>query len=340
MNSFIESFQRFDGRRAKCLTSQSFAKYKFGFTLVELLIVIAIIGILAGLLLPAIQQARESARRASCTSNLAQVGMALNGYQLAFRHYPAGSVNDIGPITNIPIGFHHSWIVSLLPFMDEQLTYKNVDHISSIYAASNVKIRTRSIGILQCPSEPNGRAFSSYAGIHHGSETPIDKDNSGILFLNSRIRSDDIEDGSTYTAIVGEKKIEVGDLGWSSGTRASLRNMGPIPKNPVKKSFGSVGRGFPPGVSVDGSYMSPAAQPKIDSRPPESWIDLSDIPQIEGASSPALAVGQLSSNHVPGVNVLMADGAVEFMSNSVDATTRSNIGNRNDGNLVPPLADL
>ncbi len=311
-----------------------------GFTLVELLVVIAITGIFAGLLLPAIQQVRESARRASCTSNLAQVGMALNGYQLAFRHLPSGSVNDTGPITNTPIGFHHGWIIAVLPFMDEHLTYKNVDLSSSIYAASNVKIRARSIGILRCPSDPYRGPFSNYAGIHHGSETPIDKDNSGILFLNSRIRRDDIEDGSSYTTAVGEKKVEVSDLGWSSGTRASLRNMGPTSKALSKnsKTFGF--RGFPPGVAPDGSFAPGGTQVKLDSRPPETWIDLNEIPLIDGAPSPNLAVGQLSSHHNFGINVLLADGAVEFMSNNIDKTIRSHLGSRNDGNLIPPFSDL
>ena len=311
-----------------------------GFTLVELLVVIAIIGILASLALPAIQQARESARRASCTSNLAQLGMALNSYQLAFRHYPAGSVNDIGPITNIPIGFHHGWIVSVLPFMDKHLTFKTVDHRSSIYAASNVKIRAHAIAMLRCPSDPNRGAFSNYAGIHHGSETPIDKDNSGILFLNSRIRSDDIEDGSSYTVIVGEKRIEVSDLGWSSGTRASLRNMGPTPMSSINKGFGSIGRNVPPGVSMMNANIGDAGQPTIDPKSPETWVDLTALPVVEGATSPALLVGPLSSYHAPGVNILMADGAVEFMSHGIDQTIRSNIGNRNDGNLVPPIGDL
>ncbi len=313
-----------------------------GFTLIELLVVIAIIGIFAGMLLPAIQQVRESARRASCTSHLSQMGMALSGYHLAHRHYPSGTVNDVGPITNVPSGFHHSWIVAILPFIDEKLVFKNVDHASSIYASSNVKIRLHSLNLLRCPSDPNRGPYSNYAGIHHGSETAIDRNNNGILFLNSKIRSNDIEDGSAHTVIVGEKRLEAGDLGWSSGTRASLRNLGPIPKRlpGVPKARIVLDQQAPPGVVGKNGYSPDSIQPVVRSDAPEFWIQEGEIPLIDGAVSVALSVGPLGSYHMPGANVLMADGAVELLSEGIDAQVRNCLGSRNDGTLIPPLDDL
>ncbi|MCA9135043.1 MAG: type II secretion system protein, partial [Planctomycetales bacterium] len=88
------------------------------FTLVELLVVVAIIGILVGLLLPAVQAAREAARRASCANNIMQLAIAISNYDMAHRSLPPGTVDTKGPIVHLPIGFHHSWIVQILPMLD------------------------------------------------------------------------------------------------------------------------------------------------------------------------------------------------------------------------------
>ena len=88
-----------------------------GFTLVELLVVITIIGILIALLLPAVQAAREAARRASCLNNLTQIGVALENYQSAHGVLPPGTVDKQGPIHNVPQGYHMGWLVQLLPYL-------------------------------------------------------------------------------------------------------------------------------------------------------------------------------------------------------------------------------
>jgi prepilin-type N-terminal cleavage/methylation domain-containing protein len=86
-----------------------------GFTLVELLVVIAIIGILVALLLPAVQSAREAARRVQCLNNVAQLGLAVHNFEFHFEHLPPGVVNPDGPIRSEPQGQHVSWIVQILP---------------------------------------------------------------------------------------------------------------------------------------------------------------------------------------------------------------------------------
>ena len=91
-----------------------------GFTLIELLVVIAIIAILIALLLPAVQQAREAARRTQCKNNLMQLGIAFHNYDMAFEMLPPGCVNSTGPIHNIPEGYHMSWTVQILPMMEQQ----------------------------------------------------------------------------------------------------------------------------------------------------------------------------------------------------------------------------
>ncbi|MFZ5833518.1 MAG: DUF1559 domain-containing protein, partial [Planctomycetota bacterium] len=208
--------------------------YRSGFTLIELLVVIAIIGILIALLLPAIQAAREAARRASCMNNLSQIGLALGSYEAANGVLPPGSTNPDGPIQNLPEKIQISWIVHILPYIDEQVTYKHIDPAAGAYAKKNFPARRTPISVLVCPSctdsFPEFRGVriggSSYAGCHHDVEAPIAEDNNGVLFLNSRISAKDVTDGVSHTLYVSEKELGTEDLGWMSGTRATLRNAG------------------------------------------------------------------------------------------------------------------
>ncbi len=204
-----------------------------GFTLVELLVVIAIIGTLIGLLLPAVQSAREAARRCACSNNTVQLGLALHNYEFAHEAFPAGVSGDPGPIRSLPEGHHVGWIVRLLPFIEQQALASHFVVEDGAYAASNAEVRAAAIHFLICPSSPiervqneNGMrvAVTSYAGCHHAVEAPIDTTNNGILFLDSQIRFSDITDGSTNTLLIGERRGGEGDLGWVSGTRATLRN--------------------------------------------------------------------------------------------------------------------
>ena len=176
------------------------------FTLVELLVVIAIIGILVGLLLPAVQAAREAARRSQCSNNLLQLGIALHNYEMAHRVLPPGTIDAKGPIVHLPIGYHHSWLVQILPMLDERAAYKMIDSQQSIYSKANFPVRSYSLPMLRCPSSPFGTGpVSSYAGVHDSREVPIDVDNNGVFYLNSRVRFDDISDGSSHTLCAGEK---------------------------------------------------------------------------------------------------------------------------------------
>ena len=164
------------------------------FTLIELLVVVAIIAVLIALLLPAVQSAREQARRAQCVNNLLQLGIAMGNYASTHSVLPPGVVNDNGPIANFPKGYHHGWAVQILPFIGQNNIYRRINLNDSIYAASNTTARDVPIATFLCPSEWSpGR--SSYAGCHHDVEAPIAVDNHGVLYLNSHVRHDDIEDG-------------------------------------------------------------------------------------------------------------------------------------------------
>ena len=273
---------------------------RVGFTLVELLVVIAIIGVLVGLLLPAVQAAREAARRMSCSNNAVQIGLGTHMYEFSFEHLPPGTVGDDGPIVHRPMGRHVGWMTRILPHVEQRRLNDILEIDDSIYAPANDEPRKTSVSTFRCPSDPvvsvqTPWAISNYYGCHHGSESPIAEDNNGLLFLNSKVRYEDVYDGMSHTVLLGEALAYGDSLGWASGTRSSLRNMG------------SIGWGRALGES-----------------------DLSDLPAPEGDT----AVGGFSSHHPGGVNVCFGDGSVRFISESADPEVREALGNRADGTLL------
>ena len=195
------------------------------FTLVELWVVIAIIGIMVALLLPAVQAAREAAHRSQCQHHLAQLMIGVNSYEMAHTVYPTGTVDATGPVRSVAQGYHHGWTTQLLPYIEQGNAYRNIDRSVSVYHTGNAKVRAHDIPTLRCPSSwLGGRGYSDYAGVQHDLEAPIDAANDGVFFLNSRVRYQDVSDGSSQTFFIGEKLATAGDLGWMSGTRAILRN--------------------------------------------------------------------------------------------------------------------
>jgi prepilin-type processing-associated H-X9-DG protein len=212
---------------------------------VELLVVIAIIGILVAMMLPAIQASRESARRAMCTNQMRQLILALHDYEMAHEHFPAGTVDSTGPVRNLPSGHHISWIARILPYIEERVLYDSLDLSLSAYHHKNDKARQTTIELLICPSCPlNEWPYSNYAACHHDVEAPIDANNKGVFFLNSRLTRDDLKDGAAYTLFLGEKFPDSFDLGWLSGTSSTLRNTG----SPFKLRMGAAWVGNPPWI--------------------------------------------------------------------------------------------
>lgn len=124
-----------------------------GFTLVELLVVIAIIGVLVALLLPAVQAAREAARRIKCANNLKQIGIGLHNYESTFQTLPWGNAYG-GPI----FGFSPSWSTSILPFVELQNHYEKFDFNQPMDHANNSYAVTQPVKVYVCPSDANVRS--------------------------------------------------------------------------------------------------------------------------------------------------------------------------------------
>jgi prepilin-type N-terminal cleavage/methylation domain-containing protein len=293
-----------------------------GFTLIELLVVIAIMAILVALLLPAVQQAREAARRTQCKRHLAEIGLAVQNYHLAHGTLPPGSVNQTGPIRSEPKGYHHGWITMLLPYLDEIPLHENIDTSVSIYDARNELARSTVVPLLLCPTDPATRksartddisaALTNYAGNHHPVSAPIDVTNHGVLFLNSRVRYDDVFDGSSHTIFVGEFQRNADDLGWASGTRGTLRNGGlSINTSPTGSPY----------------YNDPTWQPD-NGGDGEGLVPGISVPD---APDPALKVYGFGSWHAGGGQFGMGDGSVRFISENIGRGVYEQILDRADG---------
>ena len=286
-------FKRQEGANAKCSS-----RNRHAFTLIELLVVIAIIGVLIGLLLPAVQAAREAARRTSCANNMVQLGLGIHHHDFSVERFPSGSINPTGPIRSEEIGKHVSWIVQILPFIEQHALYNHFDMDAGAYDPVNSEVRLSRLPTVICPSNLNAMVLgdsgeiptSHYAGCHNDSEAPINSDNNGMLFLNSRVRFSDIVDGSSNTILLGEIYGDETSLGWVSGTRATMRNT-----------------------------------TEIEVR--EKW---SDRPK---AATP-LEVGKFGSFHAGGAQFVLADGAVTFLTDRIDPDLFRQLGNRADGEIM------
>jgi prepilin-type N-terminal cleavage/methylation domain-containing protein/prepilin-type processing-associated H-X9-DG protein len=337
-----------------------------GFTLVELLVVIAIIGVLVALLLPAVQAAREAARRTQCVNNLVQLIVAVHNYEMAHALYPPGTIEAQGPIQNHSWGYHHNWIVQLLPYFEEQVTYNHIDHSVGVYHPNNFPVRILTIPTLLCPSQPSrGEGYSSYAAVHHDVEAPIDADNHGVFFLNSRVGYQDVTDGSAWTLFLGEKFIEQGDLGWMSGTNATLRNTGAPPSsgrwggwggtlpNIARESLEDAIRreAFEQGYElprIEGDDLldfdfGMGGGPLMDdeqaeAQPPEGENGPKPREKLPGpkppaAPGPVLPVGGFASYHPGGSMFALGDGHVRFISETISPQVFQQLGHRADGKL-------
>jgi len=168
-------------------------------------------------------------------------------------------------------------------------------------------VRKIDIRTFLCPSgprDPSDVGHSSYVGVHHDVEAPIDATNHGVFFLNSSVRYENITDGSAHTFFVGEKIFpDSSDLGWMSGTRATLRNTG-TPLNTERNAWRTKPTtGMSPGAPAD---------------------------PVLGTT----AVGGFSSFHPGGAQFAFGDGHVSFMSETMSPAVYQQYGHRADGKLL------
>ncbi len=306
-----------------------------GFTLIELLVVIAIIAVLVSLLLPAVQQAREAARRSQCKNNLKQIGLALHNYEGSFRVFPPSSTSTFGKgVWNWPgagisdPNIHlHSFASLILPNIDGSNLYNNINYNVSALAPANQSIASQIIQTYICPSYPsttyystdpeyvtqvgysqfairNYVALGAISVVGLSGATPAE----GIMYPGSRTRFGDITDGSSNTILVAETR-EANAAVWIDGSSAA----------------------------VAARWFNPAAP--ATANPPFSGTtcSINYTPYFTNLYGPTAAIGQLygpSSLHAGGCHHVLGDGSVRFITQSINVLTYDALTSRRGGEVI------
>ncbi len=275
-----------------------------GFTLIELLVVIAIIAVLIALLLPAVQQAREAARRTQCRNNLKQIGLALQNYHDTHQTFPPGYIsrwdssgNDTGP------GW--GWAAFILPQIEQQNLNNLIQFNQLIEDPTNGNVRITPIKSFLCPSDPTQQtwtakkydisgntlaticqvASANYVAVFGTTEPGVD--GNGTFFRNSRIRIADITDGTSHTMCVGERSFRLGPTTWTGVVTSAILypEAGSMALNILNNASGMT-------LGHTGDQNLPNARYSLQN--------------------------QFSSLHTGGAHFLFGDGHVTFLSQSMD----------------------
>jgi len=305
---------------------------RWGFTLIELLVVIAIIAILVALLLPAVQQAREAARRSQCKNNMKQFGLALHNYHDTHLRLPPGAIRSNWI----------SWGTMLLPYIDQTPLYQSIaagngfnsPWISATNTAGDLHVNDvlarTPLSAFLCPSDPAGRtnarmydyATSNYVGncghlFDPNMTLAADQKHAGPFLLNISIAFAKITDGLSNTVLLGERKT----VGESGGTQPSY--FGSVWIGPI--SSAAPNNVFPRGASNGWAATSVGR-----------WLSLVTAPMRHDSyflNQPTHGQS-FSSMHTGGAHFLLGDGGVRFISENVDRTLYRSLGGYSDGEII------
>lgn len=274
-----------------------------GFTLIELLVVVGIVGLLLAIVLPAIQQARETARRLECGSHLRQIGFALANYQNGQRGFPSGYVSSFDSLGN-DTGPGWGWATAILSNIELQSIQNKLDFRAPIEAIVNREMRLRKLPIFLCPSDTvmspwtavkrNALgvvlspicdvAASNYVGVFGVSEPGIAGE--GIFFRNSFIGIQEITDGTSNTIVVGERSQRWCEATWVGAV--TLAQIFPPSGSPALPFVGNAS-----GMILGHSFEGPPNSGKLE-------------------------CNCFSSAHQGGAQFVFADGHLQFISSSLD----------------------
>ncbi len=298
-----------------------------GFTLIELLVVIAIIAVLIALLLPAVQQAREAARRSQCKNNLKQLGLALHNYHDTFTVMPPGQFQLIAQDISGKGTNRSSWMQRILPYIDQAPLYNLLT--PGMAGSSDCTTWGPAISTvvpnLVCPSDPSGpknatytslpqQGFSGNYALCSGSTifgtTGGGGASNGMFYGLSSTRIRDVTDGTSNTVMAGEILI-----------------VKDVSKHDIRGRYYN---------TYDGNTLVTTNLP-----PNPSVGDRTETGNCDGTvnvRAPCATSGQnvmyVRSMHVGGAHVLMGDGAVRFVSDNISSVTFQSLGTRALGEII------
>ncbi len=303
---------------------------KSGFTLLEILVVIAIIGAMAALLLPAVQQAREAARRSACTNNLRQMGLALHNYHATHGVLPRNHYTNNFANAN----------VALLPFFEASNVADLYNYNKPYSDLSNEVVKDKMPANMICPSSPdggtplrlNGFQTSDYVYVLNAQKVPGSTQYDPGTF-KSCLTLNKIEDGLSNTLFMyesaGRAHVWFNNTQMSSDYEAKLQEVGWGGwATPAFWNITSVGwTGYANGYVIKPETWGLDAANPSDSNP----TSLSSVGNVMNNTNYFSAA---YSFHPAGMNVLLGDGGVRFLQEQIDAETVIRLSNYNDGKVV------
>jgi prepilin-type N-terminal cleavage/methylation domain-containing protein len=325
-----------------------------GFTLIELLVVIAIIAVLVGLLLPAVQSAREAARRSQCKNNLKQIGLALHNYHDSHRVLPKANFMVASDTSVTPTAFStansfhwegRSWLFMLFPNLDQSSLFKKIPPILPWDHSAYTAIRRIRVPGLMCPSDRAYPGADSGNCNYHASTGPQlgwlnnATSNVGIFNVNYSVRFSDIKDGTSSTicaaeGLIGDNNNSVYDIAdyvrsvplpgtWTNATvsppASEVLAYGQACASGISDHRSTGGRDWLPGTIATNIFNTIA---------PPNWIYPSCSECATCGYSDDRGVYPSRSYHVGGTHHLMGDGAVRFMANNIDLSLYQKLGTR------------
>lgn len=307
-----------------------------GFTLIELLVVISIIGVLIGLLLPAVQSAREMARRTTCQNNLKQIGLAIASYTDAHDGFPPGYTAVWDFYLQDEIGPGWGWASRILPQLEQAPLYNAINWVVPVNDPSQSTIALMRVKVYLCPSDKMPEVWTAkkgsvwmFQGEVYSAERPVGNvagsnyignfgigepgvDGEGLFFRNSFVRLRDVTDGLSRTFSVGERSIRL-----------------------------NLGRGFATWVgSVPGALLWSCAPDPFDPdagvcrKEDGSGMILGHTGEGFGPGDPYGDVNQFLSQHGQGCYFLFSDGHVEYLRKTMNYQTYKALSTRDLGEII------
>ena len=307
-----------------------------GFTLIELLVVISIIAILIGLLLPAVQAAREQARRTACTNNLKQVGLALANYTNRHGTLPPGYQSVYSPLFQQEIGPGWGWASMILPDLEQQPLHDKIVFEAPMHSDAMATARQIPLSVFLCPSDSMPHSWtatssetwmymrqiysssvpicdlagSNYVGMFGIGEPGVAGE--GVFFRGSYVPLQTITDGLSHTLFVGERSVAMqqgrGMATWAGAAPGA--NMWSCAPNPYETDSGTC-------VKEDGSGMI-----------------LGHTGEGHGPGDPYGDVNQFTSRHGGGCFFLYGDGHVRFLRKDMNYQVYKVLSTRNWGEVI------